>query len=78
MKANHLRMFLNALRTSIIIVSSLIAYELLLEFEILWNNENPGNETRHFVYRKLYKLLIIFLIDLLLLYLVFYTFKIEL
>jgi uncharacterized membrane protein len=78
MTANHLRMFLNALRTALIIVSGFIAYEILIELEILWNKKNPGNQTRHFVYRKLYKLLIIFLIDLLLLYFVFYTFKIEL
>ena len=78
MTANHLRMFLNAFRTALIIVSGFIAYEILLEFEIIWNKKNPGNQIRHFMHRKLYKLIIIFLIDLLLLYLVFYAFKIEL
>ena len=78
MTANHLRMFLNALRTALIIVASFIAYEILHELEILWNKKNPGNELHHFIYSKLYKLLIIFLIDLLLLYLIFYRFKIEL
>lgn len=78
MTANHLRMFLNAFRTALIIVSGFIAYEILIELEIIWNKKNPGNQTRHFIYRKLYKLIIIFLIDLLLLYLVFYAFKIEL
>lgn len=78
MTANHLRMFLNALRTALIIVSGFIAYEILLKLEILWNKKNPGNETFHFIHRKLYKLIIIFIVDLLLLYLVFYAFKIEL
>jgi hypothetical protein len=78
MKVNHLRMFLNALRTAIIIVSGFIAYEILVELEIIWNKKNPGNETRHFIHRQLYKLIIIFTIDLLLLYFVFYKFKIEL
>jgi uncharacterized membrane protein len=78
MTANHLRMFLNALRTAILIVSGFIAYEILVELEILWNKKNPSNKAKHFMYHKLYKLIIIFLIDLLVLYLVFYTFKIEL
>ena len=78
MKANHLRMFLNALRTALIIVAGFIAYEILVELEILWNKKNPENKTYHFINRKLYKLIIIFIIDLLLLYLVFYAFKIEL
>ena len=78
MKANHFRMFLNALRTALIIVASFIAYEILLELEILWSKKNPGNKTYHFINRQLYKLIIIFTLDLLLLYFVFYTFKIEL
>jgi hypothetical protein len=78
MKANHLRMFLNALRTALVIVAGFIAYEILLELEILWNKIKPENKTYHFINRKLYKLIIIFIIDLLLLYLVFYGFKIEL
>jgi hypothetical protein len=78
MKVNHLRMFINAFRTAVIIISSFIAYEILLELEIIWNKKNPGNQTKNFTRRKLYKLLIIFVIDLLLLYLVFYSFKIEL
>jgi hypothetical protein len=78
MKANHFRMFLNALRTALIIVAGFIAYEILLELEILWNKKNKLNKIHHFIYRQLYKLIIIFTLDLLLLYLVFYAFKIEL
>ena len=78
MKVNHLRMFINALRTAIIIISGFIAYEILLGIEKIWNKENPENSTSNLIHRKLYKLIIIFLIDLLLLYLIFYTIKIEL
>jgi uncharacterized membrane protein YidH (DUF202 family) len=78
MKVNHLRMFLNALRTAIIIVSGFIAYEILLEIEIIWNKKNPTNKSYHLIHRHLYKLIIIFAIDLLLLYFIFYNFKIEL
>jgi hypothetical protein len=77
MKVNHLRMFLNALRTSLIIVASFIAYEILLELGKIWNQFYP-NKRHNFVKRKLYKLFIIFTIDLILLYIFFFTFKIEL
>jgi hypothetical protein len=78
MKVNHLRMFVNAFRTALIIISGFIAYEILLQLEIVWNKKYPDNKANNLARRKLYKLLIIFLIDLLLLYLVFYTFRIEL
>ena len=77
MAVNHLRMFLNALRTSLIIVAGFIAYEILIELEKIWNHIYP-NKTYNLAKRKLFKLLIIFLIDLILLYIVFFTFKIEL
>lgn len=77
MRVNHLRMFLNALRTSIIIVSAFIAYEILVELEKIWN-KLYSNKKHNFVKRKLYKLFIIFMIDLILLYVYFFMFKIEL
>ena len=77
MQINHLRTVLNALRTSLIIVAGFLAYEMLLELEKLWNKEYP-NAFNNFVKRKLIKLLIIFLLDLSILYFVFYTFKIQL
>lgn len=77
MQVNHLRMFLNALRTAIVIVSGFIAYEILLELEKQWYMHYP-NKYYNFSKRKLFKLIIIFLIDLILLYVLFYIFKIEL
>ena len=77
MQINHLRTVLNALRTALIIVAGFLAYEMLLELEKLWNKEYP-NAFNNFVKRKLIKLLIIFLLDLSILYFVFYTFKIQL
>ncbi len=77
MQINHLRMFLNALRTALIIVSGFLAYDILVELEKIWNKAYP-NVYHNFVKRKLIKLLIIFLLDLILLYFVFYKFKIEL
>lgn len=73
MQVNHLRMFLNALRTAIVIVSGFIAYEMLLELKKISHKTNLN-----FAKRMLFKLAIIFLIDLILLYIIFYTFKVEL
>lgn len=77
MKVNHLRLFLSALRTAIILVTGFIAYEILKEVEKIWNQIYP-NKIYNFSKRKLYKLFIIFIIDIILLYIFFYVFKIEL
>jgi hypothetical protein len=77
MRVNHLRMFLHAFRTALIIVAGFLAYEILIELEKLWNKMYP-NKFYNLTKRKLLKLLIIFIIDLLLLYFVYFIFKIEL
>ena len=77
MRINHFRMFLNALRTAIIVVSGFIAYEILLEMERAWNIIYP-NKTFNFTKRKLLKLFLIFLIDLFLIYSALLIFNVEL
>jgi hypothetical protein len=77
MSPNHLRMLVTAARTALIIVASFISYEILLELQTLWNKKYPGHETRNFIYNKLYKLIVIFLIDLLILYSIYYIFNIQ-
>lgn len=74
----HFRMFLNALRTAIIIVAGFIAHEILVDIEEEWNKLEKNKETFNFVKSRFYKLFIIFLIDLLILYIAFLIFKIEL
>lgn len=69
-------MFLSALRTAIIVVSGFIAYEILLELEKIWNLNYP-DKYYNFAKHKIAKLTLIFLIDLILLYMLFYIFKIE-
>jgi hypothetical protein len=78
MRANHLYIFLNALRTACLIVAGVVAYDILKEIELLYYKENPNNKTFHFVKHKFYNLLIIFILDLLLLYFVLFAFNIEL
>lgn len=74
---NHFRVFLSALRTTIIVVSGFIAYEILVEMEKAWNVIYP-NKSFNFAKRKILKLFLIFLIDLFLIYSAFLIFKIEL
>lgn len=68
MKFDHPRIFTQALRTSLLFVASFVIYEMLVVLEKNWNLENPGNELYHFYKRKTYKLILIFVIDLLILY----------
>ena len=69
MKRNaYLRIFFQALRTAIIFVSGFIVYELLLDAEKLWNKMHPSHKRYHFYKRKSIKFLIIFIIDLVILF----------
>ena len=69
---NHSHIVLNALRTAILFVTGFLAYEILVELEKIWNLKNPNNEMYNFHKRKLYKFFIVFIIDLLLLYFLFF------
>jgi hypothetical protein len=65
---NHMRLFSHALRTALIIIAGFIFYELLVRLEKTWNLKNPENKDYHFYQIKIYKLIFIFIIDLLILY----------
>jgi hypothetical protein len=67
-KTGYLRIFLESLRTAIIFVSGFIIYELLLDAEKVWNKLQPSHKRYHFYKRKSIKFLIIFLIDLVILF----------
>ncbi len=77
-KIRHHEFFLNALRTSLIFIAGFLTYELLKIAEIRWNKMYPNNEIKHFTQRKIYKFLIIFIIDLLILYIIALLFDIHL
>ena len=74
----HYRFFLHALRTSLIFIAGFLSYELLKMLEIKWNKMYPNNEFSHFVHRKGYHFVIIFVIDLLILYLTALLFGVNL
>lgn len=77
-KIRHSEFFLNALRTSLIFIAGFLTYELLKILESKWNKMYPNNEFSHFAHRKAYHFVIIFIIDLLILYLIALLFDIHL
>lgn len=68
----HYRLFFNALRTAILFFAGFLIYEILIELEKIWNLENPNNKELHFYHKKIYKFILIFIIDLSLLYLLYF------
>jgi hypothetical protein len=76
-KIQHHRFFFHALRTSLMFIVGFLSYEILKLLEEEWNNLNKNNETVHFAKRKLYHFIIIFLADLIILYLIFLLFKVH-
>lgn len=70
---NHSRMFFSALRTATIFISGFLIYEILVKLEKLWNTKYPEYRLEHFFKRKIIKFSIILLIDLMILYLLFFS-----
>jgi hypothetical protein len=75
---NHTYFYLNALRTALIFIFGLLTYEIIKEIEIEWNKIHPNNELYHLSKRKVYHFILIFFIDLIILYLIAILFKIQL
>ncbi len=67
-KLHHIRLFSHAFRTALLFISGFLIYEILLNLEKLWNKKNPNNELKRFYTRKIYKFILIFVIDLAILY----------
>jgi hypothetical protein len=70
MKINHHRVFLHALRSALLIVAGFIAYEILIEVQKYYN--------LGYNQRKIYKLMFIFMVDLAIIYGVYFLFDVEL
>ena len=77
-KIMHHKFFLNSLRTALIFVAGFLTYELLKILESKWNKMYPNNEFSHFAHRKMYNFIIIFIIDLCILYLIALLFDVHL
>jgi len=69
-KINHLRIFFHALRTALVFTAGFLSYELLKIVESDWNKMYPNDKFTNLAHRKLYHFIIIFIFDLLILYLI--------
>lgn len=77
-KISHYRFFLHSLRTALLFIAGFLTYDILKLLETEWNKMKKNNETIHFAQRKIYHFLIIFVADLLVLYLIALLFGINL
>ena len=73
----HSHIFLHAFRTAIIFVSGFIIYEILIEIEKEWNKKDPSRRSYNFSKRKIVKFLLVLIIDMILLYMLYFIFKVE-
>lgn len=73
----HSHIFLHAFRTAIIFISGFIIYEIFVEIEKEWNKKHPSLRIYNFSKRKIFKFLMILLIDMTLLYMLYFIFKVE-
>jgi hypothetical protein len=69
-KINHLRILLHAFRTALVVIAGFLTYELLKIVESDWNKMYPNNKFSNLSHRKLYHFIIIFIVDLIILYLI--------
>ena len=74
----HYRIFFQAFRTAVIFVTGFIIYEFLVKLEKKWNEANPSNNMFHFHKTNSIKFLLIFCIDLVLLYILHLLFRVDL
>ena len=77
-KILHHVFFLDALRTALIVIAGFLTYELLKVIESNWNKLYPNNELSHLCHRKACHFIIIFIFDLLILYVVALLFDVHL
>lgn len=68
MKINHKRMFVHALRTALLFVAGFLIYEILISLEKIWNKANQENKLYYFYEKHIFRLILIFIMDLLILY----------
>jgi hypothetical protein len=78
MKVHHSKIFLSALRSALLILGSFILYDLLKDMVEIWDDIFLHKKEHHIYYRRIYQYLGVFILDLIILYLVFYLFKIQL
>ena len=73
----HFHIFLHAVRTAVIFLAGFLIYDILVELEKEWNKKNPSRRAYHFSKRKIIKFLLIFTIDMILLYTLYLIFGVN-
>ena len=68
MKLNHSHIILHAFRSALLFVAGFMIYEILISLEKIWNLRNPNYKIYNFYQRKLLKFILIFIVDLIILY----------
>jgi hypothetical protein len=74
----HYTFFLYALRTALIFIAGFLSYDILKIIENEWNKNKPNNQITHLAKRKVYHFIIIFICDLIILYLIYLLFNVHL
>ena len=69
---NHTHIFLNALRTAVLFFAGFLMYEILIDLEKAWNDKDPENKALHYYNKKILKFIGVLIIDLILLYILFF------
>jgi hypothetical protein len=68
MQLKHKNIFSHALRSALMFMAGFLIYDILINLEKFWNSINPDNTIFHFYLRHCFKFILIFLVDLLILY----------
>jgi hypothetical protein len=66
----HKKIFLYSLRTALLIVAGFFVYDILKEFENDWNKTHPENKLNNLAQNKIIHFIVMFLIDVIILYLI--------
>lgn len=74
----HSHIFFHSLRTAIIFVAGFIIYDILVKLEKEWNTAHPSRHVYHFSKKNTIKFLMILIIDMILLYILYLVFGIDL
>jgi len=69
-KINHKYMFSHALRTALLFLIGFSIYEILVYLEKKWSLANPHHSDYYFYQKKIYKLISLFIVDLIILYII--------
>lgn len=78
MEIEHKKAILSASRNAILILVALIIYDFLKNMLNFWDKIYYHRKKNHIYYKKTYQLLGVFVVDMIILYSVFYIFGIEL